>query len=240
MSAGVTCAPVGSLGPMPGEPVAAAVAVRPLTPDDVAFAARLHADVLPHGFFAGLGTTFLTAYYGAFVASPHAVALLGLVDGRAAGQVIGPVRNRAHHRWVLRHHGWSLAMRLSVALLARPGLLLHFLRTRTGRYLRALVRFVRRNRGGGPSRGPAPNRGPAAVLSHLCVRAEARGRGLGSALVEAFLDAARQAGAHEALLVTLVGDDGASGFWAERGWTHRHTRADFEGRPTIVYSRLLR
>lgn len=231
---------VGSLAHMTATPGTQTLRVRPLRSGDLDFAARLHADGLGHGFFARLGTGFLAAYYETFVASPHAVAFLGLVDGRPAGQVVGPVRNRSHHRWVVRHRGWSLGARLVLALLARPRLLVHFLRTRAGRYVGALGRLLRGGGSGGEGHGGRQGRqGPAAVLSHVCVSAHARGRGLGSALVDAFTDAARQAGATEVLLVTLVGEDGAEEFWSEQGWARRHERTDFEERPITVYARSL-
>lgn len=51
--------------------------------------------------------------------------------------------------------------------------------------------------------GVRPHEGPRAEIKRLYVRPEARGTGLGSALIALAIDAARQLGYHEALVTTL-------------------------------------
>ncbi len=63
--------------------------------------------------------------------------------------------------------------------------------------------------------------GPVAFLRSVAVRAPARGRGLGRALVERALVDARAAGAGEAWLLTEI----AEGYFTGLGWT-RADRAD--------------
>lgn len=221
---------------MAASPVIERLTVRPLEPAHIRSAARLHAVALPHGFFARLGVAFLRAYYASFAASPHAVGFVAFVEGRPAGVLVGTLRNRAHYRWVMRRRGLRLGARAALALLARPRLAAHFLRTRAGWYRRATARMLRRR----DHTPPASAGGEPAVLSHVCVAADARGRGVGGALVDAFVRTARDTGATEGMLVTLAGNRGASSFYERAGWTLHDSRTDVEGRPVAVYRRALR
>lgn len=220
---------------LPGPPY-----TRPLQPVDLPFAAALHAAALPHGFFARLGSPFLRVYYTGYLRSPYAVALVAERHGdvrEPLGVLVGTLDTAAHNRWVLRHHGLRLALAGAVALLTRPRELRLFLRTRVGRYLRAVARA----RGRAPAASPAPEGGAAmtaapAVLTHVAVTPAARGNGSGRALVQAFLAAARQAGRTEAQLVTLAEPGtGAGKFYVQLGWTVVRERPDHDGRPVRLY-----
>lgn len=196
--------------------------VRPLHRDDLRFAAALHRRALPHGFFAGLGEPYLRAYYGSFLASPHAVALAAVRDGRPVGVLVGTRNNREHYGWVAHRMARRLALRGALALAARPKVAVSFLRHRAGRYVRALLRMFRASRG--PSVPPAGDPEPdVAVLTHVSVDESARGHGVGRTLVRAFLAEASTAGVAEARLVTQA-DDGAGPFYAALGWRHQGDR----------------
>jgi len=103
------------------------VAVRPLAVADLAAAARLHAALLPHGFFVSLGLRYLRAYYGTFLASPHAIGLAADLEGQPVGVLVGTSRNAAHYRWVIRHRGLRLAVLGASAMLVRPAVAAWFL-----------------------------------------------------------------------------------------------------------------
>ena len=178
---------------------------------------QLHLALLPHGFFAKLGPRYLAVYHRTFMASPHAVSLVACRDDRLVGFIAGAIDAHAHQRWTLRRRGGTLMVNGVVALIARPLLGWEFLTTRTGRYLRGVLRAV------GPSGMTAPAgetavRGPLAVLTHVAVDTAEQGGGAGSALVESFVDQVREAGTHRAELVTLC-DGGASAFYERLGWT---------------------
>ncbi|MHB1243761.1 MAG: GNAT family N-acetyltransferase [Gaiellaceae bacterium] len=207
-------------------------AIRTLDPDDLGFCAALHAETLPHGFFAQLGYRFLRAYLATFIASPHAVALLVTADDVPVGTVVGILRPHAHTRWVLRHRGVRLALLGGVALAARPRLALRFARTRIGRYRRA---WSRRQ-----TSAAAEPAGQPAVLSHVAVVPGAQGAGLGRQLVDAFVEAARAAASPGVVLTTLAGDDGAAGFYRRQGWVESGPLQNFDGRSTILFSLPLR
>ena len=210
------------------------IAIRPMTRADVAFAARLHAAALPHGFFARLGQPFLRTYYETFRTSPHAVAFTAEVQRRRAGVLVGTTGNGAHYRWVLRRYGARLAWIGLLALLARPSELIFFLRTRVVRYLRGWLRL----RSAAPESGSGST-SVVAVLTHVAVAPEVRSGGTGTALVQAFVDAARVRGCTEACLVTLAGADGAGQFYRRMGWIHVEDRCDADGRGISVFARLL-
>lgn len=221
---------------VPQQPHVETAKIRALRRTDLPFAARLHGDALPHGFFGRLGNRFLTRYYETFLASPHAVAFLAVADGVRAGVLVGTVANAAHYRWVLRHRGASLALAGLLALSTRPRELQLFLRTRALRYLRGFLRLQRRHP---EARRTRPDLRCVAVLSHVAVDRSLRSAGTGAALVEAFVRAARARGCDEACLVTLCGPDGAGPFYRRLGWTHLEDRLDGDGRGISAFSRAL-
>lgn len=202
--------------------------IRTVETDDLDFCAALHAEKLPQGFFAELGHRFLRAYLATFVASPHAVALLVSAHDTPVGTVVGILRPAAHARWVLRRRGVGLALRGGMALAARPRLALRFVRTRISRYRRAW----------GHRRAPSTSgsTGQPAVLSHVAVAPGADRAGLGSQLVDAFVDAARGAGCPRVVLVTLAGENGAAGFYRRLGWVESSPHRNFDGQSTIAFS----
>lgn len=203
-----------------------------LATSHVSFAAVLHERSLAEGLFPRLGRSFLRVYYRSFIASPHAAALVARRDGRPVGILVGTVRNRAHYGWVTRRWGFRLALAATFALAKRPRLALHFARTRAARYRRALMRHSKPPANGSGSEAPDD----VAVLTHLSVTEDARGRGVGRALVGAFVEEARRAGALEAHLVTAAGETGAGGFYASSGWRHDGDRANHEGDPVSAFS----
>lgn len=214
--------------------------VRRMTTADAQWAAELHAEALPHGFFARLGPAFLARYYETFIASPHAVAFIADSTDGPAGVLVGTTRNRLHYSWVLRQRGARMVLRGLTAMLARPGVLLLFLRTRLGWYLGGALRFARRAVTRAFQSTPSgQHRRQPAVLTHVAVDSASRGTGAGSALVASFVQAARAAGCADAVLVTLAGPAGAGPFYRRLGWTLRDRHDDRDGRLLECYQRRL-
>jgi ribosomal protein S18 acetylase RimI-like enzyme len=234
----------------PSAPPSGMTEVRDAVRRDLRATAALHHRSLPGGFFSRLGRRFLRRYHATFLASPHAVGLVATdpaTDDAPVAFLVGTLRNRAHYRWVVRRCGPRLALELVVALLVRPRLAWLFVRTRAGRYLRWVWRYPLRHaqaraaapagREGGPrvddavrvpaAAGTAPV-APVAVLTHVAVDPELRGRGAGRRLVEVFLERAEAAGAAEVRLVTEA-SDGASGFYERLGWTPIGERPGADG-----------
>lgn len=202
------------------------VSIRQLVPGEAGFAARLHADALPHGFFASLGEQYLRAYYMSFLSSPHACALMADLDGVPVGLVVGPLDPEAHRSFTIRRHGARLAFQGVRALVRRPRLGVEFLGTRLRRYTKAIVRTFR-PRSSRPSTEQHPQlRGRLGVLSHIAVVPDARGEGVGEALVEAFVQSARSAGLDRLQLLTLADGEGAASFYDRLGWRRLETLLD--------------
>ena len=230
-----------ALDPVP--PPAAGAVVRPLRPDDLPEAARLHAAALPEGFFSRLGPRFVARYLESYLDGPVAVALAAEVDGRQVGHLAGTV-GPGHYAWALRHRWRRLLPYAALALVTRPSLLVPLLRTRVGRYTRALRRVAH---GAGDVAERAADQavlGVPAALLHIAVEPDARGTGAGAALVRAFEERARAAGCRSARLVAFAGDpadpsSGAGPFYERLGWLRTGERVDDSGRQVLVYSRAL-
>lgn len=207
--------------------------LRPLTPADLDRVAELHRRELPHGLFPRLGTRFLRRYHQTFLASPHAVAIATPERGEPAGFLVGTLDQRAHHRWLGRHHALRLALVGLAALATHPRALVLFVRTRLGRYLRALARAV----GPRAARAAAPPDGadePVAVLMHVAVDPARRSDGMGRRLTEEMVGQARDAGAAEVRLVTRS-DRGAGGFYEHLGWVPAAERRNDDGTLVTEY-----
>lgn len=203
--------------------------VRPARPRDLHAMAHLHREQLPDGFFARLGEGFLRAYHASFLRSPYGIALVCGSTDAPTGFLVGTLTNREHYRFVARCCIPRLAARGALALLARPPLAWLFVHTRAARYTRWVLRYTgRKLRGGGPAVASAASAAspPAAVtaeptiavLTHVAVDPAAQGGGAGRALVDRFLEAAREAGADEARLVTAAHGP-AEQFYDRLGWT---------------------
>lgn len=202
------------------------VSIRQLNPIEAGFAARLHAEALPHGFFASLGERYLRAYYLSFLSSPHSCALMADLDGVPLGFVVGLLDPEAHRSFTIRRHGARLALQGGRALALHPRLGVDFLSTRLGRYTKGIVRTLR-PRFSRPSGDQHPRvTGRLGVLSHIAVVPDARGEGVGEALVAAFVQRARGAGVRRLQLLTLADGHGATSFYDRLGWRRLETLLD--------------
>ncbi len=83
------------------------------------------------------------------------------------------------------------------------------------------------------------NSGPTAVVTAIVVDPAARRRGVGAALLNAYLAEAAAHGATTAALMTVDGPTGAGDFYESEGWTYILTRADADGTPLRLYRRNL-
>lgn len=199
-----------------------------MSTEDARWAADLHRAELPHGLFPALGARFLQEYLTTYVHSPAAAALVADVDGRPAGYLVGPLDHRRHRAHVIQVHRRALAVRGAFALLRRPTVAWRFIRTRLPRYASALLRPRP------PAAGDAAGDGRVAVLAHVAVLSDERSAGAGSALVRAFTESARGAGATRCELVTRA-DDGPVRFYERLGWERLGESRDRDG---VLWTRL--
>jgi GNAT superfamily N-acetyltransferase len=216
------------------------IRVRSMHLGDLCAAARLHATLLPHGFFPRLGQRYLRSYYRTFVTSPHGIALVACLAEQPVGVLVGTAHNAAHYRWVIQHHGLPLAWLGLMVLVVRPTLAAWFIRTRLRRYARRLLRLPLRPPPTGRDTGAGdPGTADTAVLTHVMVTGDAQGQGVGAALVDGFTLAARTAGASRAMLVTLAGEAGAGTFYKRLGWEHLEDRRGRDGWQQSLFARPL-
>lgn len=212
------------------------VDARPARASDLQHTAALHDLALPHGFFAQLGPQFLARYHETFMASPHGVARVAVVDTSIVGFVVGPTDSTTHYRWVARHRGAHLAWAALVALIRRPHLWAPFFRTRLTRYVRSLQRLLRRQVATTASHPSDSARPPkdVAVLTHVAVAPTHRGQRVGSALVDAFTGECVAAGAPEVRLIT-DSTTGGRDFYKRLGWTEVTERKASDGSLVVEF-----
>ena len=203
---------------------AGALVVRPLSRCSVSFAVSLHSNALPGGFFVELGPVFLRRYYETFIDSPYAIAMAVTSDAEPCGALVGTVDDQAHYRWVLRNRALPLAAAAVWGLASRPSVAVRFARTRARRYLSGARRLLR-SRGEQGARTAAVQTG---ALTHVAVTDEARGSGVGSALVEAFTTAAFARGAGR-LRVATRSTGGATEFYEHLGWQPGGSTQNLDG-----------
>ena len=210
------------------------IVIRPLNGRARRFCAELHRTALPTGLFPRLGIRFLETYHASFTKSPYGVALTAFTGEEPVGLLMGTTDDEAHYRWVVRHHGWQLASAGALALSCRPGLAVLFARTRARRYVVGLARLgwgtVAGNRVQDPGRAGA---GVVATLTHIAVAPGHQGKGVGSALVDAFVRAAKTAGAGRLRVMTGREGPQAVGFYQRLGWEVTGETVDLDGKPHV-------
>lgn len=191
-------------------------------PDDLSQTSRLHLACLDHGLFPSLGHRFLRHYLATFVDGQYSVAIAAERQGVIVGFLVGAVEPASHYRQVVRRHGWRLALYGAGALLMRPAVAWRFARTRSVRYLRGALRL------GSGKVGVRAN-APQAVLTHVAVLPAWRGQGIGTKLVQSFVEQCWSCGVPSVKLVTLAGSDGATGFYERLGWCRSSEYVDRDG-----------
>lgn len=186
------------------------VHVRRIEYIDLPFVVEQHQRFFPGGFLTRLGGNFLKHYYLTYCTSDDAVAVVAMSAGTRAGYLVGTTNPTAYRRHALKWHRTTLLRHGLLALLRRPRLLTHFIRTRALLYARKIL--VQ-----GHSPGARPDRDKVAVMHHLVVLPEFQGRGIGTRLIAGLEDAAAAAGCTSLVLVTETGGQGAA-YYAAHGW----------------------
>ncbi len=207
------------------------VLVREATAVDTATTARLHVRYLSLGLFPRLGPAFVARWHRAHVRSPHGVALVAVERDPAgvehiAGFVIGSTDRVAFRAELLTRHRRALLLHGVRALVLRPRVLRHFLRTRVGAYLHRL----RRSRPAVSVPPGAVQPAPIADLTAIAVAGERRRTGTGAALTARFLDRCVDSGASRVELVTATQPTGPVEFYTRSGWTAQRRAPSRDGR----------
>ena len=193
------------------------LSVRALTDADVAEAAELHRQVLDMEVLTRLGPGFMRVYYRAWLHSPGAISLAARdEDGALLGVLLGASDPALHVRAMVRDHGVRLALVIAGQALIHPRLARDLVITRGRRYVRGLSRLVRARLSA--QRGTAAPSGESlGEITHVLVRPDAQGRGVGRHLIDEAVSVARRAGVVEFTLVTPP-DMEARHFYERLGW----------------------
>lgn len=175
--------------------------IGPAGRDDAADLARLHRQVLPGGFLAGLGVGVLTQIYVGVLSAPGTVTLVARAGGRLGGFVLGTRDTRRMFRHVLGRRAHRLTWLLVREVACRPRLL--------ARVLESLCYPARL--------APAASPGDGELVA-LGVAPELRGCGCGLALVTALSTTLRALGVGACTVSFYDDNDGASGFYKRCGF----------------------
>jgi len=169
-------------------------------------------------FLSRFGPAFMRTYYRAWIHTPGSVSLVARDDhGDLVGVLLGASDPGVHVRAMVRHHGVRIGARLVGYALVHPRLAKDLIVTRGWRYTRGVARLVLARLSRSPATSPVVDEAVVGELTHVLVSPAYQGRGVGRALVEAFVDAAREAGVHELMLVTPP-DLAARHFYERLGW----------------------
>lgn len=211
-----------------GTAAPAAFDVRLVEARDLALIVQVHLRQFPDGFYARLGPAFMARYFQQYFRSPAAIGLVAdQRDGSGlVGYLVGTVDDAAHDRLMNGRAAPVLAAAGASALARRPSLWSDFARRRALWYARRLVsRAVRPRR---PS--AAPRHGE---LLYICTTAGHRRRGVGAALLRAYVEGAQQARAASLHLVTERENASGRDFYEHRGWRAVSESVTRDGRPLV-------
>ena len=203
----------------------------PMTAAHLSLVVSQHLAQFPHGFFARLGPRFLLEYYSAFCTSAAAFAVVAAREGDVAGYLVGRLSADGHRRHLLDVHGRRLAALGVWGLVRHPRVMMTFLRTRSGRYLRKLGGWLIRRED-----VASVGLGRTAILDYVVVREEFRGLGLGGQLIRSFEAECRRRGVETITLVTDVGGP-AVAYYEATGWVPQAEHTSVDGRHLVTFTR---
>jgi ribosomal protein S18 acetylase RimI-like enzyme len=170
---------------------------------DLKTVVRIHLSSFPGFFLSFLGPRFLELFYRSFLEDPAGIGFVVTDEnGYILGSVVGPLVPEGYFKRLLKRRWWKFCLASSSAIARRPWII--------SRLLRALW-----------YRGDAPESDnvPRALLSSIAVAPEAQGRGVGQALVEAWLFEVRRRGGQGAFLTTdAEGNDAVNAFYLRQRW----------------------
>ncbi len=192
---------MGTDGARDGDGAAAAgapeVTVRTGTATDAPAAARLHATRIADGFLSFLGPSFLTRLYRRVARTPDSFLVVAEIDGGVVGFIAGSADVGDLYRTFLVRDG------VVAGLSAAPRLI---------REWRRVLETLRHGGGGGSGAGRGTE------LLAVAVDPGHAGRGVGAALVAAFLERMVTSGGHEAYVVVGAANTGAIGLYDRAGF----------------------
>ncbi len=192
------------------------IAIVPMTQVHVPDVVAAHIASFPEAFLTFLGQRFLTVLYGGAITSPYGLGVVAVDqenrEQTVAGFAVGMLNPAAFYRGLLREQGWRFAWAALHGVARRPQIIARLLRAR--RY---------------PAETPRDER--TVTLGSIGVRPEYRRCGLGSRLVQGFLELAQVRGARQVNLTTdAANNEAVNAFYGRLGFICTHSFCTPEGR----------
>jgi ribosomal protein S18 acetylase RimI-like enzyme len=228
--------------------------VRTMHPTDLDAVVAIHLAAFPNFFLTFLGPRFLRVFYAA--AMQDGIALVATIDDRVGGFVVGMLDSRSFYRRLLLKRSPQVAFAILPVVIRRPSTLVRVLRRAKPRLMEGRTPTSARAataalpRGSADERVLPPNEADEGVrpadekpdqgaeLMSLAVHPREQHRGLGRALVEAFIARVHEAGAGSLWLITDAADnEGVKTFYETLGFTVRRSFTNGEGRKLVEYAR---
>jgi colanic acid biosynthesis glycosyl transferase WcaI len=180
--------------------------VRPAVADDLDAIVKVHLAAFHRGFnLSAFGPLFLRKYYDLILQFEQRVLLVAECNGRVEGFAAGFVNPKRFYE-ILRQNKWRLAFAAMTAIPTRPSVAIRLLHV-----ARRGSQFMAR---------PETQQERSCELSSIAVRPDFAGRGLGKALLQAFLDRARCLNASDAYLTTDANhNESTNAFYLRAGFT---------------------
>lgn len=173
------------------------VTVRLGRPADAPAAAQLHVDRITDGFLSFLGPGFLTRLYRRITRSPGSFLLVAEVGGTVVGFIAGSADVGGLYRTFLVRDGVPAALAAAARIV---------------RGRRRVLETLHHGRGGGAGTGRGTE------LLAVAVDPGWSGRGVGAAVLAAFLHQVGTSGATEAYVVVGADNAGAIGLYRRAGF----------------------
>jgi ribosomal protein S18 acetylase RimI-like enzyme len=192
--------------------------LRPMCEKDLPAVVRVHLGSFTDFFLSSLGPVFLRELYAGTITDPSGIAIVADVKHAIGGFVTGTTAPAGFFKRLLRERWWRFAIACIMPTIRRPWIVL--------RLMRALNMHTKSR--GGLARG---------VLLSLAVSPEAQGKGIGRALVKAFLKEAALRGVQRVELTTdATGNTPVNRFYRDLGFNHKRRFTTPEGRQMNAYT----
>jgi GNAT superfamily N-acetyltransferase len=221
--------------------------VQPLRHSDLDASSRLHEEVLRAEFLARCGRRFLRQYHQAWIESPYGIAMAAMDDqDRLVGVLLGSTEPKQHYRAMLRRNGLQLGFLLLAKAIRDPTFGRELLATRALRYARGVTRVALSILGetvgtrrqvevsNTTNEDSKESHRRSGEITHVMVKEDMAGRGIGRLLLEAARAAAERARIDELVLVAMPELPSAS-FYEHLGWRRVGVKRSRSGESFIEF-----
>ena len=191
----------------------------PLERKYILHVADLHRRAFPNFFLTFLGTGFLREFYRSFPGEKNSISYVAVDEpgDMVLGAVVGSAAPDHFFKKLVIRRWWAFGLSSLGALLKNPSI------------YRRLLRALK-------YRGDQPENEGYALLSSIAVAPEARGLGVGQALLKTWVEEVRRRQCRGAYLTTdALDNDRINRFYQEAGWKLESIFVTPEGREMNRY-----